>query len=99
MPVFVWLKLLPFYFFHFFLSLLGVAFASAVSIAGNKLNTSGTEALSGERFYSSMCDKWMFSSLTALLKLNLKPLRACTMGNMGEATQDLTASKPDMVLC
>lgn len=55
-----------------------------MSIAGNKLNTSGTEALSGEKFYSSMCDKWTFSSLIALLKLNLKPLCACIMGDVGE---------------
>lgn len=43
MPGFVWLKLLPFYIF--FSRLLGVAFAIAVFIAGNKLDTSGTEAL------------------------------------------------------
>lgn len=55
-----------------------------MSIAGNKLNTSGTEALNREKFYSSMCDKWTFFNLIALLKLNLKPLCACTMGDMGE---------------
>lgn len=83
MPVFVWLKLLPFHFnFFFFFNLLGVAFASVVSIAGNKLNILGTEALSGEKFYSSMCDKRTFLSLIVLLKLNLKPLCACTMGDM-----------------
>lgn len=54
--------------------LLGVAFPGAVFIAGNKINTSGTEALSGMKFYSRMCDKWTFSNLTALLKLNFKPL-------------------------
>lgn len=46
MPVSVWLKLLPFYLIFFYL--LVVAFASTVSIAGNKLHTSGTEALNRE---------------------------------------------------
>lgn len=47
-------------------------------IAGNKINTSGTEALSGKKFYSRMGDKWTLSNLTALLKLNFKPL--CVWG-------------------
>lgn len=64
--------------FFFSSHLLGVAFPSAVFIAGNKINTSGTEALSGKKFYSRMCDKWTFSNLIALLKLNLKPL--CVWG-------------------
>lgn len=79
---FVWLKLLPLSSlpppFFFSSHLLGVAFPSAVFIAGNKINTSGTEALSGKKFYSRMCDKWTFSNLIALLKLNLKPL--CVWG-------------------
>lgn len=51
MPVSVWLKLLPFYFFCY---LLVVAFASTVSIAGNKLHTSGTEALNREISFQHM---------------------------------------------
>lgn len=48
MPDFVWLKLLPF--FIFFSNVLGIAFPSAVSIAGNKCNTSATETSSEEKF-------------------------------------------------
>lgn len=70
-----------------------------MSIAGNKLHTSGTEALNREKFYSSMCDKRTFSSLIALLKLNLKPLCACVMGDMGERQHNWSASKPDLGLC
>lgn len=66
----------PLFFFNS--HLLGVAFPIAVFIAGNKINTSGTEALSGKKFYSRMGDKWTLSNLTALLKLNFKPL--CVWG-------------------
>lgn len=53
MPVFCLVKAAS----PFFLSsnLLGVAFPNAVSIAGNRLNTSGTEALSGENFFFPAC--------------------------------------------
>lgn len=72
--------------FYFF-DLLVVAFASTVSIAGNKLHTSGTEALNREKFYSSMCDKWTFSSLIALLKTELKTTLRLYGGYGREATR------------